>query len=189
MLTIRDRKMFEMLSMFKILKTEHIHKLCYPECKIDYVRQRLKLMYERKDINRNQEARHLEQSFIYYTGKNPPNQLSHRLKLVDLYILFNIYEIRTFATEYKCGNLRSDAYIEVVIDNNLHLFFIEIQRNSNLNYNKYENLYKSGEYRKYGDDIFPKILIVIDSFLNLPESELTFIQLQNNLSNFKDILK
>lgn len=176
--------MLDYLELFKCMRTDQIQSLCYPNNKIDYIRQRLKKLYDRHSINRNQDARHIDQQYIYYTGRYPPKQAEHRLKLIDVYVAFSRMqngEIEHYESEYICGSLRADGYFEIGIEDTLRLYFVEIHQFGQFNFQKYEDLYKSKEYKKY--DSFPSIIIVADT-LKIPESELNFIHIKPNMEGF-----
>ena len=177
--------MLEYLELFKCLRTDQIQSLCYPDNKIDYIRQRLKKLYDRGDINRNQTARHIDQQYIYYTGRYPPKQSEHRLKLIDVYITFSKTEkaeIEHFETEYSVGNLRADGYFEIGLHDYIHLFFVEIHQFGMFNFAKYELLYRNGDYKKYNQ--FPSVIIVTDMKLTIPASSVNFIHLTSDMQDF-----
>lgn len=180
--TKRDRELYEKIEKFKILNTSQIHKLIYPTVSEKFCRERLKKLADRKILKRVRY--HIDQEFIYYQGKLP-SQLMHRLLLINTYIALN--KPTLFDIEYSIENLRADAYMESVKNDKLYSFFIEIHRNNDFNFTKYQEFFERG-YDKYFT-VFPRIIIVTDKKLKIPNTKLRFIVIKNNMSNIEDVYK
>lgn len=179
LLTPRDVQIIELIEKFKCLNTEQIHSLVYPNITPGFVRNRLKILTDRKDIKRCRW--HIDQQYIYYMGKTP-QQIQHKLRLVDVYGALGMPE--TFETEYvvKDGHLRADGYTEIEREGKLYSFFVEIHQFNGFNFDKYIDFYNSGVYKEYFH-IFPRVLIVTDKKLKMPESSIKFILIKNDMSN------
>lgn len=191
--TARDRALYSLLQLFKCMNTEQIRKLVYDNADIRYVRKRLQLLCERNLIYRNENKRYINQQYVYHLTKSTPKQASHRLKLVDTFIaLISIpnAKINDFRVEYEAGKgVRSDGYIEIDLNGKeRHLIFLEVHNWNKFNFNKYIELYKSGEYKKY--QTFPKVAIITDDKLDIPKDcEVEFIKINGDLSNIMEVFR
>ena len=80
---------------------------------ITVAQNRLKVAHELKQIKRYRD--HIDQSFVYYTGKKP-TKLEHKLLITDFLVKFyNEFEVVSVETEFKglekTYGIRPDIYI------------------------------------------------------------------------------
>ncbi len=180
--TERDRKVIDFLETFKAATTNTIQELFYPSLRV--TQNRLKLLYDNKLLKRERD--HFTSQYIYYVRK--PKQLRHDLLLTDFYREMNkIVEIELFEKEFVIADIRTDGFVAYKHKNKGYIAFIEVQiANTPLDIEKYEKLYRSGQYKKYFP-IFPLIYVISDK--KMPETRLKIIRVNEDMSNLGEILK
>lgn len=119
-LTSRDVKLINFLEDTSLLITaKQAAMLFYKsptnnvKSSITVAQNRLKVAHELKQIKRYRD--HIDQSFVYYTGKKP-TKLEHKLLITDFLVKFyNEFEVVSVETEFKglekTYGIRPDIYI------------------------------------------------------------------------------
>ena len=119
-LTSRDIKLINFLEDTSLLITaKQAATLFYKsptnnvKSSITVAQNRLKVAHELKQIKRYRD--HIDQSFVYYTGKKP-TKLEHKLLITDFLVKFyNEFEVVSVETEFKglekTYGIRPDIYI------------------------------------------------------------------------------
>ena len=119
-LTSRDIKMINFLEDTSLLITAKQAAMLFyksptnnTKSSITVAQNRLKVAHELKQIKRYRD--HIDQSFVYYTGKKP-TKLEHKLLITDFLVKFyNEFEVVSVETEFKglekTHGIRPDIYI------------------------------------------------------------------------------
>ena len=119
-LTSRDIKMINFLEDTSLLITAKQAAMLFyksptnnTKSSITVAQNRLKVAHELKQIKRYRD--HIDQSFVYYTGKKP-TKLEHKLLITDFLVKFyNEFEVVSVETEFKglekTYGIRPDIYI------------------------------------------------------------------------------
>ena len=119
-LTSRDIKMINFLEDTSLLITAKQAAMLFyksptnnTKSSITVAQNRLKVAHELKQIKRYRD--HIDQSFVYYTGKKP-TKLEHKLLITDFLVKFyNEFEVVSVDTEFKglekTYGIRPDIYI------------------------------------------------------------------------------
>lgn len=119
-LTSRDIKMINFLEDTSLLITAKQAAMLFyksptnnTKSSITVAQTRLKVAHELKQIKRYRD--HIDQSFVYYTGKKP-TKLEHKLLITDFLVKFyNEFEVVSVETEFKglekTYGIRPDIYI------------------------------------------------------------------------------
>lgn len=119
-LTSRDIKMINFLEDTSLLITAKQAAMLFyksptnnTKSSITVAQNRLKVAHELKRIKRYRD--HIDQSFVYYTGKKP-TKLEHKLLITDFLVKFyNEFEVVSVETEFKglekTYGIRPDIYI------------------------------------------------------------------------------
>lgn len=119
-LTSRDIKMINFLEDTSLLITAKQAAMLFyksptnnTKSSITVAQNRLKVAHELKQIKRYRD--HIDQSFVYYTGKKP-TKLEHKLLITDFLVKFyNEFEVVSIETEFKglekTYGIRPDIYI------------------------------------------------------------------------------
>lgn len=119
-LTSRDIKMINFLEDTSLLITAKQAAMLFyksptnnTKSSITVAQNRLKVAHELKQIKRYRD--HIDQSFVYYTGKKP-TKLEHKLLISDFLVKFyNEFEVVSVETEFKglekTYGIRPDIYI------------------------------------------------------------------------------
>jgi hypothetical protein len=166
MITQRDKNIFMFIENYGGITINQAAKLFYPQKKsYDNARMRLKKHYNDGLLSRYLNGTTKEYVYCYKEHK----ELSmHDISILDFYSELVSYgvKINVFQKErqWSDGKFRSDAFLEFEYNENLYLLCLEIDLTHKTSIkNKYVKLYESNEiqnlYSKYGDGIFPKILI------------------------------
>lgn len=130
----------------------------------------------------------LNSEYIYYQKKTP--FLYHQVLLVDVYLAFLRMrgKLIEFTPEVVMGDIRPDAKVLFDDGRYTHLILVEIHRNNAFNQEKYEDFYRTGEWKKYLP-AFPKILIVSDRKVKLQETKLPYYLIPNDLKGIEGVLR
>ena len=119
-LTSRDIKMINFLEDTSLLITAKQAAMLFyksptnnTKSSITVAQNGLKVAHELKQIKRYRD--HIDQSFVYYTGKKP-TKLEHKLLITDFLVKFyNEFEVVSVETEFKglekTYGIRPDIYI------------------------------------------------------------------------------
>jgi hypothetical protein len=178
MVTRTDDLALNFLAEFKCARTRTLAKLFYPSLRD--AQYRLANLNKHKFVQR--DALFYNKEYVYFLKKS--SQLRHQMILSDFYCeLKSQAIINKFKVEPTISNIRPDALIAYTHDNKTVVAFLEIElSNKGLDILKYENLYKSEEY-KIVLPIFPKIIVVTDR--KIPKTDLEIQTISTDLSNFK----
>lgn len=163
MLMSRDRRVLRFIDDFGCATTRQLKSIFFADTTLRRCQQRLKMLCSQKHLNRSRDV--LGVDYLYY-GNKRPREVAHMLARVDYYIKVNDGNLTAFDPEYKLGNLRADAYYEVLGTP----FFLEIQLSRHFNQNKYELAYQSGLW----DGEFPTVVVVSPHDIKFRESEINF---------------
>lgn len=177
--TDRDRKVIDFIGEMNCVNTSVIYELFYPSLRV--AQNRLKLMYDNKILKRDRN--HFTNQFYYYID-NKPKQISHNLILAKFYNkLSKRSKIVRFKKEYSVGDIRSDALTIYSRGSKSYIAFVEVELSNKPDILKYERLYKSGEYKKYFNGVFPLIIYVTNK--NIPETDLQVIVVDEKVENLR----
>ncbi|OLS02866.1 hypothetical protein [Tissierella creatinophila] len=179
--TDRDKLSLKFIKKFKVATTDTIAELFYPNLVI--ARRRLKLLCDNKLIKRDRD--HFTAQYYYYFKKT--KQLKHKILLTDFYRELNkTSEIVLFENEFRCENIIADGLAVYKINSQPYIVFIEIEiSNKGIDIEKYENLYRSGKYKRYFP-VFPSIIVITDK--KIPYSNLNIIQVNEDIENLRGSL-
>lgn len=200
MLTKRDRKIINYLTIYKYITLSQLEKIFFREQGYSYniARRRMKQIM---DMGYCYSHKMKGGNKIVYILKdessrkiNPPSE--HRLIVLDVLAeLYNQgYEVQSFEVEkiWQNGKIRSDGYFEFIINDRLYRFFLEVQISNNKhNLEKYSKLYETGEVQYYNkSDHYPNVLLVTDKQYNDLDTieNVNVITLPLNLECFSKIL-
>ena len=147
-MTVRDLRVLEFVSDFKVARTSTIARLFYDN-NLRVAQRRLQEMITEKKINRVKED-----EYVYYI--KTPSQYKHAIAITDyLAYLSRSHKIADCRAEYKCGNLRSDAL--VALDEKPAL--IEVQLSGQPDINKYLTL-KLSDAWQHDFKTFPPVYLL-----------------------------
>jgi hypothetical protein len=181
--TDRDRRAIDFITRMHCVSTKTIHELFYPSLRV--AQNRLKLMTENRLIKRDRD--HFTSQFYYY-AESKPKQVYHNLLLTEFYKeLSKIATIEIFKKEYTIEDIRPDALVVYTIHGKSYIAFIEVELSNIPNIVKYERLYKSGNYKQYFNNIYPLIYYITDK--NIPDTKLKVVKINEDMSNFKEVLQ
>lgn len=173
-LTKRDEEIINFLNEFKCATTTTISELFFNGSKRPTTR-RLKHLREHGFIKSSQEYVSIEQ--VHYINKKP-KQIKHTTICSSFYSLFNQENnIVKSRIEFKIGNVRSDL---LIVTEEPKIYLIEICNTKAFDLNKYINLKRSMEWKKYFP-VFPDIIVVSDKKVN-KSNELNIIEYDLNLN-------
>lgn len=177
MLTERNQRVLDFIDKFNCATSSQILRLFYPSQTI--ANRNLTKMFKSKEIKR--ERNNINLQYMYYARKN--NQFTHSLILTEFYcrLIEEGFEIDEFLPEYAIGNVRADAYIKCGYGDYTHYFFVEVHRSNNpFDWQKYLGIVN--QYR-----VFPKIVVITDKQLNIPPTNLKFIQIKTDCKDINAI--
>lgn len=112
------------------------------------------------------------------------NQFIHSLLVTEFYVrlIEEGFEIDEFTPEYVIGNVRADAFVKAGYGDFTHYFFVEVHISNNpFNWEKYLGIVDKFK-------VFPKIVIVSDKKIDIPKTNLKFIQLKTDLKEVRKCL-
>lgn len=197
MITDRDRNIISYLEKYKYATIEQLEKIFFREVKYSYnvVRRRMAEIRNAGYIKSIRDVETNKVVFIYNDGKTKaPDR--HRLIVLD--VLANLhyqgFKIREFEIEkfWQDGNIRSDAFAIFILENlnNRYHFFIEVHlSNNDINLEKYDVLFETGEVQEYlGRNIYPRILLITDKDVEYNCKNSKVIKLNTKLDGFASIV-
>src|SRR5699024_8275200 len=151
-ITERDLEVIEFLEKYKVATTTTLEEFIYPSKRV--AQRRLKILYEKKYIKRNQD--YIGEDYYYYLKK--PKQLKHAILITEFYREFSkFFQIEHFKTEKKFNGIIPDGIIGYY-DNGQKIGFLEVEiSNKGFNYNKYKRIC-SNMKKEMGMN--PKIFVV-----------------------------
>lgn len=178
--TKNDKKVLNFIDQFKIATTSTIAELFYPSLR--YGQYRLKLLYENKLLKRDRDP--FTNQYFYYNKK--PIQIRHSLLLTNFYREINkLAKIEYFENEFThFEGIRPDGFVAVEFSNKKkEIYFIETEISNKPDIAKYEELYKSNQWKSVFPK-FPKLIFVTDKTVG--ESKLfDVIKIGENLKDIK----
>lgn len=181
-ITERDKNIKEFLEVVQIADTKTIHTLFFNNTTIRNCTKRLKQLADYRFIKVYRENM-LEQN-VYY-AKNKPTNIKHKIVFSQLIAELrkkNI-EVIKYLTPFKIGDMIADGLIVIKLNDEVKIYFVEVERTKKLNTKKYEELYYS---RKYKDKfpLMPSILCITDRKTNTDHNVLNIITCKMDFSNF-----
>lgn len=191
MITKRDQLILSAIDRFGALATSHVQRMFFEQPILNhrgnisptFCRVVLNKLHKMQEL-RKYKGKHIDSQNIWFIG-NRPKQLDHRLLTVEAYIRLGCPPI--FYPEFTAGNLRADAYAEIRRPGKRYILLVEIHRHGQFDYYKYENFYKSGQWQAHFSHTFPRVVIVSDIAVKLPEK--TAIRYFVINSKFDDVEK
>jgi DNA-binding Lrp family transcriptional regulator len=163
---------------FHVATTQHIHELAFSDVTLRRCQQRLTRLVAQKRIKRYRD--YVSQDYLYYVGKKP-NQVEHDLLRVNVFMKLRQYDLQEFTPEFAYEKLRSDAYAEILSNDCVSAWFIEIQLSTGFNQEKYEALHRRLDWREEWQE-FPSVLIVTNKKIKLEPSDINFQTIGCDLS-------
>lgn len=175
--TGRDRKAIDFVTKMNCVSTKTIHELFYPSLRV--TQNRLRLLTDNKILKRDRD--HFTSQYYYYPDVKP-KQVYHNLLLTDFYKeLSKIATIEIFIKEYHIEEIRPDGLVVYTMYNKSYVAFIEVELSNTPDIEKYEKLYKSGEYISYFKGVFPLIFYITNK--DIPKNNLKVIQVNEDIDN------
>lgn len=186
MITERDLKVIDFICLVKACTAEQIEKIFFPSRRTaNRSLLRITSHPEYKKIIKKKRYDY-DMRFIYYYKND--SHLKHKLLIAEFYKLLYLFKgkIVNFQTPFNISGVLPDAFIHYQYNSLNYYFFLEIQiSNNDLNFNKYEKIYNSLEWKNKWNT-FPRIIIISNRNLNI-NSELPYIQLNEKYENWKII--
>lgn len=184
-ITDRDKEIKEFLEDVEVADTKTIHEVFFNGTCIRNCQKRLKQLTNIRFIKSYRENT-ISQN-IYY-AKNKPKNWKHKIVFSQLLGVLHqqgieVLKYRTpFVIDTGANKVISDGLIITRINEQVDIFFIEVELTKKPNYKKYEDLYYS---RKYLDKfpIMPTILVVTDKRINTNHKVLNIKSSKLNFSN------
>jgi hypothetical protein len=173
----RDQQVIDFVDKFNVASASQLKRLFYPSTTI--ANRHLTALCNAKYLKR--ERGNINLQYTYYMRKN--NQFLHTLCVTEFYcrLIEEGFEIDEFTPEYIIGNVRADAYVKAGYGEYTHHFFIEVHRNNNpFDWQKY-----LGIVNKF--KVFPKIIVITDKKITIPNNNLKFIQIKENCKDIQQI--
>ena len=127
---------------------------------------------------------YLNHDYEYFVKR--PKRYTHSLLATEFYReLLKQSKVDTFLVEKELGNIRPDALFGYELNGKKYIGLLEVEiSNNGFNYDKYEKLYNTGEYKK----VFPVMPTVYMIYRNgkIPtDTKVNYIRLNASLGNFK----
>ncbi|QUH21059.1 replication-relaxation family protein [Alkaliphilus sp. B6464] len=179
----RDREIIKFIEQFKVASTDTIAELFFPSLRM--AQRRLSRLVDYGVLKRERE--HFTFQYVYYIEKT--KQMQHRLILTEFYRQIKRLgiEVVKFENEFTFfEGIRPDGFIAYSIGEKNYIAFIETELSNKPNITKYEELYKSEEWKKVLP-IFPAIIWVTDN--NIPKTELSIFHIKRDFSNIGILCK
>lgn len=174
----RDQRVLDFIDKFNCASTKQIQRLkFYPS--VTVTNRRLTELTNLKMLKR--ERANINYQYVYYARKN--NQFAHSLIVTEFYcrLLEEGFEIDEFQPEYVIGNIRADAFVKAGYGDYTHYYFVEVHRSNNpFDWQKYLTIVN--QFR-----VFPKIIVITDKKVEIPDNSLKFIQLKTDCKDIKII--
>lgn len=173
MISSKDRDIYNFLDLFNVATTSQLYRMFYRGKTLRRCQDRLTALSKSGYINRVRNF--LTGEYLYYVKSQKPEQMEHCYFRTELFLkMRERYTIKFYDTEcLGMVGVRPDMYMEVQLRNALYLFFVEIHLHNKFNQDKYENYYKSGQWKER-TKIFPRILIVAHNKPTLKPSSLNY---------------
>ena len=182
-ITKRDEDIKKFLNEVVIADTKTLSILFF-EDSIRGAQKRLKMLVDNDYIRCFRET--VWEQNLYYSRQRPRNwkhkivfsQLLGKLKQLDL-------EVLKYKSAYKIANIIADGLIIIRVNEEVKIYFVEIERTKKLNTDKYIELYYSRSYKEFFP-VMPSILLITDN--NYKEDTiLDIVKVDYNLNNLKNI--
>ena len=184
-ITDRDKEIKEFLEDVEVADTKTIHQIFFNGTCIRNCQKRLKQLTNIRFIKSYRENT-ISQN-IYY-AKNKPKNWKHKIVFSQLLGVLHQkgIEVLKYRTPFIIDNIAnkviSDGLIITRVDEQVDIFFIEVELTKKPNYKKYEDLYYSRKYlEKF--PIMPTILVVTDKRINTNHKVLNIKSCKLNFSN------
>jgi hypothetical protein len=169
--------------------SSHIARLFYPGDSQAETSARVHLnkiaKADETSIQKSKDKNVFSGRYDYYVK---PGQINHKKKIVDFYCALEEGpgKILEFEPEYEVGNLRADAFIAYEVNNQVKLFFLEVQlSNTKPDLEKYERMKLDGAWELKE---FPLVVIVSRLNFKLKSTIIDFVQLPIDLVGWEKII-
>lgn len=195
-LTSRDIKMINFLEDTSLLITAKQAAMLFyksptnnTKSSITVAQNRLKVAHELKQIKRYRD--HIDQSFVYYTGKKP-TKLEHKLLITDFLVKFyNEFEVVSVETEFKglekTYGIRPDIYITFKFGTHTVSALIECDNTKGFtNGDTYLKVMEDKRNKKL-TSVLPYPLLIISCTNHKNNHEFQPITIKTDFSNFSKI--
>lgn len=182
-ITERDKNIKEFLEMVQIANTKTIHTLFFNNTSMRNCQKRLKQLVDIRFIKVYRENI-LEQN-VYYSRYKPKN-IKHKIVFSQLIAKLkqqNI-EVLKYRTPFLLGDIIADGLIVLKLNNEVKIYFVEVERTKKLNVKKYEELYYKRIYKEKFP-VMPDILCITDKKINTDHATLKIITCKIDLNNLK----
>lgn len=195
-LTSRDIKMINFLEDTSLLITAKQAAMLFyksptnnTKSSITVAQNRLKVAHELKQIKRYRD--HIDQSFVYYTGKKP-TKLEHKLLITDFLVKFyNEFEVVSVETEFKglekTYGIRPDIYIVFIFGTHTVSTLVECDNTKGFtNGDVYSKIMKDKRAKKISY-ILPYPLLIISCTDKKNEHEFQPTTVKTDFTDFSKI--
>ena len=182
-ITERDKKIKEFLEEVQIADTKTLSILFFSNTTLRNCQKRLKQLVDIKYIKCFRE--NVLSQNIYYSRYKPKNT---KHKIVFSQLLAKLKQEEIEVLKYRCpfqiADIIADGLVIIKLDNQVKIYFVEVERTKKLNIKKYEELYYS---RKYKDKfpLMPSILCITDKKTNTEHVALKIKTCKIDLSNLR----
>lgn len=185
-ITDRDKMIKEFLEEVQIADTKTLHSLFFTNTTMRNCQKRLKQLVDIRFIKVYRENM-LSQN-VYY-AKYKPKNIPHKIVFSQLLskLKQDNIEVLKYRTPFKIDNVIADGLIVIRLNDEVKIYFVEVERTKNLNVKKYEELYYQNKYKEKFP-IMPSILCITDKKINTDHSALKIKTCKIDLNNLKGAL-
>ena len=130
-----------------------------------------------------------EQNIFYV--KTKPRNWKHKIvfsQLIGELYRLNI-EVLKYKTPYKLNNCIADSIVVIRIDDEIRIYYVEIERTKYLNQNKYLKLHYDRSWKTVGMPFEPSILVITDKNINTDNTVLDIRKVNLNFDNLLEVIK
>lgn len=182
-ITERDQSIKSFLEEVSVADTKTIHTLFFTNTSLRNAQKRLHELTSIRFIKVYRE--NVISQNIYYS-KNKCKNIAHKIVFSQLLAKLkrqNI-EVLKYRTPFIIDNVIADGLIVIKVNNQVKIYFVEIERTKKLNISKYEELYYSRKYlEKF--PVFPNILVITDKKQDTDHNVLNIVTCKLDLSNLR----
>lgn len=130
-----------------------------------------------------------EQNIFYVKIK--PRNWKHKIvfsQLIGELHKLNV-EILKYKTPYKINDCIADGIVVIRIDNEIRIFYVEVELSKKLNTDKYIKLHYERAYKEAGLPFEPSILVITDKNINTDNTVLDIRKVNLNFEGLLEVIK
>ena len=130
-----------------------------------------------------------EQNIFYV--KTKPRNWKHKIvfsQLIGELYRLNI-EVLKYKTPYKLKNCIADGIVVIRIDDEIRIYYVEVELSKKLNQDKYIKLHYERAYKEAGLPFEPSVLVITDKNINADNTVLDIRKVNLKFENLLEVIK